>query len=132
MHDENQLDEENSQDARPQNDEYLPHRAMWRAKGRSKDDALFVNQRGGRLSDRSVRRILDAGVRDAALQLHLHPHALRHAFATHLLEAGMDLRAIQELLGHTSLATTQIYTTVDLAHLMAVHRQSHPRSRRDR
>jgi len=111
-------------------EEYLPVRAEWRTANRSLDEALFVNQRGGRLSDRSVRRILNAAVRGAALRLDLHPHSLRHAFATHLLEAGMDLRAIQELLGHASLASTQIYTTVDLAHLMAVHRSSHPRSRR--
>ncbi len=109
---------------------YLPIRAQWKQGAKLSTEALFLNQRGGRLTDRSVRRILDAAVLRSSAQYQLHPHALRHAFATHLLEAGMDLRAIQELLGHASLATTQIYTTVDLAHLMAVHRKSHPRSRR--
>jgi len=107
---------------------YLPVRASWRRQG-GEDDPLFVNQRGGRLTARSVRRMLDAAVLRSSDSRKLHPHDLRHAFATHLLEAGMDLRAIQELLGHSSLATTQIYTSVDLAHLMDVHRKAHPRSR---
>jgi integrase/recombinase XerC len=90
--------------------------------------AVFLNLRGGRLNVRSVGRVLDECIRRAALQTKASPHALRHSFATHLLENGADLRAIQEMLGHASISTTQKYTHLDLKRLAAVYGKAHPRA----
>ena len=91
--------------------------------------ALFLNFRGGRLTVRSVGRLIDQAVAKVALLRHVHPHALRHSFATHLLDGGADLRDIQELLGHARLTTTQKYTHVTLARLQAVYDRAHPRAK---
>jgi integrase/recombinase XerC len=91
-------------------------------------DALFLNARGGPLSDRSVRHILKALLRRCNVNCDGSPHTFRHSFATHLLHGGADLRSIQELLGHAGLATTQLYTRLDLGKLMEVYDKAHPRS----
>jgi integrase/recombinase XerC len=91
--------------------------------------ALLVNQRGGRLTTRSVGRIIKRIAVAKGLSPDVHPHTLRHAFGTHMLEEGADLRAIQELLGHERLATTQRYTQLSVKHVMNVYDQTHPRAK---
>lgn len=100
-----------------------------RGQVKSHDQALFVGVRGRRMSPQLVReRVRLAGSRD--LGQHLHPHMLRHSFASHILESSHDLRAVQELLGHADISTTQIYTHLDFQHLAQVYDQAHPRAKR--
>ena len=107
--------------------DYLPDRRRLVRLGEG-TDALFLNARGGRLTARSVRRLLIRYLREAALGAGMSPHSLRHAFATHLLERGCDLRSIQELLGHQSLATTQKYTNLSTQRLLDVYGKTHPKA----
>ena len=90
--------------------------------------ALFLNRRGGRLSDRGARRVITAATAAAGIDKRVTPHSLRHSFATHLLDAGANVRVVQELLGHASISTTQVYTHTSLARLREVHRGAHPRA----
>ena len=94
------------------------------------DEPLFRGTRGGRLNPRAIAKVMENARMQLGLPATATPHAMRHSFATHLLEAGGDLRAIQELLGHASLATTQGYTSVDTARLMEVYDNAHPLARR--
>jgi integrase/recombinase XerC len=92
--------------------------------------ALFISQRGSRLTPRSVQLRLSRWALRAGLGQHVHPHMLRHAFATHVLQSSGDLRAVQEMLGHASISTTQVYTHLDWQHLAKVYDQAHPRARK--
>jgi integrase/recombinase XerD len=103
-------------------------RPVFAAKGKG-TPAVFLNQRGGRLSRQSAWTVLRAAADRAGLGGHLSPHTLRHSFATHLLDGGADVRVVQELLGHASVTTTQIYTLVTVQRLREVYAQSHPRAR---
>jgi integrase/recombinase XerC len=106
---------------------YLPARQQ--VLGKKTTRALLVNQRGGPLTTRSVGRIVKAIAVAKGLPPDVHPHTLRHAFGTHMLEEGADLRAIQELLGHERLSTTQRYTQLSMKHVLAVYDKSHPRAK---
>jgi len=96
--------------------------------GKQMTGALFLNRSGGRLTARSVRNIVDKYVKQVSIQRRISPHTLRHSFATHLLDGGADLRAVQELLGHVKMSTTQIYTHVTKQKLRSVYEKSHPRA----
>jgi tyrosine recombinase XerC len=98
------------------------------AKRGSDNEALFLNKRGGRLTERSVARMLEKYVKKAGLSLNISPHTFRHSFATHLLDRGADLRSVQELLGHANLSTTQIYTHITTERLKQVYDKAHPRA----
>jgi integrase/recombinase XerC len=109
--------------------QYLPWRQGLLATIKKSTPALLINQRGGRLTTRSVGRIVKRIAIAKGLSPDVHPHTLRHAFGTHMLEEGADLRAIQELLGHERLATTQRYTHLSVKHVMNVYDQTHPRAK---
>lgn len=104
---------------------YLPHRSLWQ----EGTDALFISERHGtRLSTRAIQLRLKVCATNAGIAQNLHPHLLRHAFASHLLSSSGDLRAVQEMLGHTNISTTQIYTQVDFGALTRVYDKAHPRA----
>jgi integrase/recombinase XerC len=103
-------------------------RKMLLAKTENKSDSLFLNYKGEPLSARSVRSILNKIIEESSLTIHISPHVLRHTFATHMLNEGADLRAVQELLGHSQLSSTQVYTHVTKDHLKKIYNNTHPRA----
>jgi integrase/recombinase XerC len=109
---------------------YLQKRPELRKEGADQDaeNALFLSTRGRRMNPRGVARVVEKAVRKSGIGRKISPHALRHTFATHLLDAGADLRSIQEMLGHRSLSTTQKYTSVSVSRLMEIYDRSHPRA----
>jgi len=108
---------------------YLPVRQQVLAERKKSTTALLINQRGGRLTTRSVGRIIKKVAVAKGLSPDVHPHTLRHAFGTHMLEEGADLRSIQEMLGHERLSTTQRYTQLSMKHVLEVYDQTHPRAK---
>jgi integrase/recombinase XerC len=108
---------------------YLPQRQQTLAERKKITTALLINQRGGRLTTRSVGRIIKKVAVAKGLSPDVHPHTLRHAFGTHMLEEGADLRSIQEMLGHERLSTTQRYTQLSMKHVLEVYDQTHPRAK---
>ena len=115
--------------ARSAVDAYLVRARTGLARAGSGSPALLLNQRGGRLSRQSAWAAIKRAAAAAGITEEVSPHSLRHSFATHLLDGGADLRVVQELLGHSSVATTQIYTLVTIEHLREVHAAAHPRAR---
>jgi integrase/recombinase XerC len=108
---------------------YLPERRRVLARHGKSTPALLINRRGGRLTSRSVARIVKGIAVAQGLPAEMHPHTLRHAFGTHLLQEGADLRAIQELLGHERLSTTQRYTHVSMQQVVQVYEKTHPKAK---
>jgi integrase/recombinase XerC len=106
---------------------WMPIRATKLA-GRD-ENALFIGARGGRIATTAVRRALSAAATNAGIASHVHPHRLRHSFASHVLQSSRDLRAVQELMGHASIASTQVYAHLDFQHLASVYDDAHPRAR---
>jgi integrase/recombinase XerC len=106
---------------------WLPQRAV---KTPAAEPALFVSTRGTRLGQRSIELRLEQWCKKKGIAEHIHPHMLRHSFASHLLESSQDLRAVQELLGHSNISTTQIYTHLDFQHLAEIYDKAHPRAKK--
>lgn len=106
---------------------YLKESRVLLMKKTKSENYLFLNNRGTKLSRMSVWKIVDRYVKEVGIEKEIHPHTFRHSFATHLLEGGADLRAVQEMLGHADISTTQIYTHIDRDYIKQVHKEFHPR-----